>query len=94
MSNVSFDASVEISEKEPGVYSVKLDGKEISNCIRSLRYEVKAGDMWPTLTICFFVEGVQINTPAVWEIPGVYQLCADGKSPEIERVQTLKKHPN
>lgn len=91
MSDVSLDVSLEISEKEPGVYSLKLDGKEISNCVRSLRYEVKAGEMCPTITICFYVEGVQINTPAVWEIPDTYQLCTDGKGPEVERIQIPKE---
>lgn len=90
MSDVSLDVSLEISEKEPGAYSVKLDGKELSNCIHSLRYEAKAGEL-ATITICFYVEGVQINTPAVWEIPDTYQLCTDGKGPEVERIQIPKE---
>lgn len=66
--------SLEINESKefPGAYSIKINGREVSKDIISLQLNLESGSL-PTLTVKSVVEGINLNSRALWDIPEPYK---------------------
>ena len=66
--------SLEIHEdtEYPGIYSVKINGREVSQNIHSLQLTFEAGEL-PTLTVKATTEGIDLSSMALWDIPEPYK---------------------
>lgn len=66
--------SLEIHESKeyPGAYSVKINGREVSQNIHFLQLTLGA-DGLPTLTVQSTVEGIDLSSRALWDIPEPYK---------------------
>lgn len=66
--------SLEIHEasESPGCYSVKLNGKEIGKHICKLELALEAGRL-PVMTVQSVVEGINLSSLALWDIPEPYK---------------------
>ena len=63
--------NVDIHRKEDGLFSVKLDGEEISQSITGFSFSVQGHEL-PILTIQIAAEGFNLSSPALLEIPEPY----------------------
>ena len=65
--------SLEIQESKefPGAYSIKINGREVSKDIISLQLNLEAGSV-PTLTVKSVVEGINLASRVLWDIPAPY----------------------
>ena len=66
--------SLEIHEDKeyPGIYSVKINGREVSQHIHSLQLNFEAGEL-PTVAIKATTEGIDLSSMALWDIPEPYK---------------------
>lgn len=63
--------SVDIRQEENGLFSVKLDGKEVGQSIVGLSFSVQGGG-FPILTLQVVAEGVNLSSRALLNIPEPY----------------------
>lgn len=67
-------------------YSVKLDGHEVSRCVRRLTLKIEPSRD-PTLLLEVNAEKISINSRCIWEIPEPYAGLLEEKkltSPDIK----------
>ncbi len=66
--------SLEIHESKefPGAYSIKIDGREVSQDIHFLQLTMESGSL-PTLTVKATTEGMDLSSMALWNIPEPYK---------------------
>lgn len=66
--------SLEIHESKefPGAYSIKIDGREVSQDIHFLQLTLESGSL-PTLTVKATTEGMDLSSMALWNIPEPYK---------------------
>lgn len=62
---------VDIQQEEKGLFSVKLDGKEVGQSIVSLSFSVQGGGL-PILTLQVVAEGFSLSSRALLNIPEPY----------------------
>lgn len=72
--------SLEIHESKeyPGAYSIKINGREVSQDVCSLQLTLEAGSL-PTLTVKSIVEGMDLSSAALWRLPEPYKGWMDYK---------------
>lgn len=66
--------SLEIRESKeyPGAYSIKINGREVSQDICYLQLTIEAGQL-PTLTVKAITEGMNLSSTALLEVPEPYK---------------------
>ena len=81
--------SLEIHESKeyPGAYSIKINGREVSQDICYLQLTIEAGQL-PTLTVKAITEGMNLSSMALWNIPEPYKGWMDHK------METKKETPD
>lgn len=72
--------SLEIHESKeyPGAYSIKINGREVSQDIHYLQLTIESGQL-PTLTVKSTTEGMDLSSMALWNIPEPYKGWMDYK---------------
>lgn len=70
--------SLEIHESKeyPGAYSIKINGREVSQDIHYLQLTIESGQL-PTLTVKSTTEGMNLSSMALWNIPEPYKSFYD-----------------
>jgi len=63
--------NVDIQQEENGLFSVKLDGKEVGQSIVGLSFSVQGGG-FPILTLQVAAEGFNLSSRALLNIPEPY----------------------
>lgn len=69
--NIFADLELCSQEGYPSLYSLKLNGQEVGQWVRSLNLHLDAGG-FPVLTLQVNAEKISINCRCIWEIPEPY----------------------
>jgi len=70
--------NVEIKQFENGLFSVKVNGKEISQCITGFSLTEKAGEC-PVFTASMVTDTVKLSTFAIYDIPEPYKWVVESE---------------
>ena len=82
--------NVEIKQLENGLFSVKLDGREISQYITGFSLTEQAGGL-PAFSVTLATDTINLSTRAIHEIPQLYKWAVES---ELRRGKSSKKkHP-
>ena len=79
--------NVEIKQLEDGLFSVKLDGKEISQYITGFSLTEQAGG-FPVFSVTLATDTINLSTRAIHEIPQLYKWAVES---ELSRGRSSKK---
>ena len=82
MSAVDFKLNSDNTHSD--VYSVKINGVEISNCVSEINLHVKACEQ-AVLTVKANIDCISVDTRAIWDIPEPYKSYMES---EIKKVST------
>ncbi len=82
--------NLEIRQLEDGRFSVKIDGKEISQYITGFYLSVKAGEP-PVFSMQMATDTINLSTKAVHDIPAPYKWVVES---EIEKAAKDKGLPS
>lgn len=82
----AIEVDLEIKEKEQNLFSIKINGVECGQHLCGLEYIIRPGEM-PRLRLETYVQGVNLHTKAVLNIPKPYQFAlASSNRPNAENL--------